>query len=97
MRNVFKEYRQGLISWNEAFFIANNNAATSTMDTDYWADQMDSLGVDAAVQIMELLGYETDQEGIYKKPQTNDSEMINVALTSLRQKQLKSSGIKEQS
>ena len=88
MRNVFKEYRQGLISWDEAFFIANNNAATSTMDTDYWADQMDSLGVDAAVQIMELLGYESDQEGIYKKNRTNESEMINISLTSLRQKQL---------
>ena len=43
MRNVFEEYRQGIISWDEAYRIANNNAAivsgtisnTSSEETDY--------------------------------------------------------------
>ena len=96
MRNVFEEYRQGLISWDEAFFIANNSAAASTMDTDYWADQMESLGVDAAVQIMELIGYESDSEGIYKRPQNDKSEILHLSLTSLRQKQLENGIINEQ-
>jgi len=65
MRDVFKEYRQGLISWDEAFFIANNNAAACSGDTDFWADQMDSLGCDAAVKNMEFLGYKRDEEGVY--------------------------------
>ena len=65
MRDVFKEYRQGLISWDEAFFIANNNAAACSGDTDFWADQMDSLGCDAAEKIMEFLGYKRDEEGVY--------------------------------
>ena len=88
MRNVFEEYRQGLISWDEAFFIANNNAATSTMDTDYWADQMDSLGVDAAIQIMELLGYKSNQEGVYSKPEsTNEATQISLNCLQLKQPQ----------
>ena len=95
MRNVFEEYRQGLISWDEAFFIANNNAATSTMDTDYWADQMDSLGVDAAVQIMELLGYKSNSEGIYSKPESTN-EVTHISLNSLKQKQLQNGIINEQ-
>ena len=68
MRNVFEEYRQNLISWDEAFAIANNNAAASTLDTDYWADQMESLGIDAAERIMTLLGYKQNDEGTYFKP-----------------------------
>ena len=68
MRDVYKEYKQGLISWDEAFMIANNNAATSNTEVDYWADQMDSLGCDAAIQIMALLGYKQDHEGLYAKP-----------------------------
>ncbi|MCR4729373.1 MAG: hypothetical protein K5881_00450 [Saccharofermentans sp.] len=65
MRNVFEEYRQNLISWDEAYAIANNNAASSNLDTDYWADQMESLGVDAAEQLMTLLGYKQNDEGKY--------------------------------
>ena len=94
MRNVFEEYRQGLISWDEAFFIANNNAATSTMDTDFWADQMESLGVDAAVQIMELLGYKSDYDGVNHKPE-NSEELIHNSLDSLQLKQLQNGKIKE--
>jgi len=94
MRNVFEEYRQGLISWDEAFFIANNNAATSTMDTDFWADQMESLGVDAAVQIMEILGYKSDSDGVYHKPE-NSEELIHNSLDSLQLKQLQNGKIKE--
>lgn len=65
MRNVFEEYRQNLISWDEAYAIANNNAASSNLDTDYWADQMESLGVDAAEHLMTLLGYKQNDEGKY--------------------------------
>ena len=68
MRDVFKEYKQGLISWDKAFCIANNKAASCKGDTDYWADQMNSLGCDAAEQLMALLGYTHGEEGIYIKP-----------------------------
>ena len=50
MRDVFKEYRQGLISWDEAFATANNIAATASStpgipleETEYWTKQMESL------------------------------------------------------
>ena len=69
MRDVYKEYKQGLISWDEAFMIANNNAASMESDTVFWAAQMDSLGCDAAVQIMSLLGYKQNNEGLYIKPE----------------------------
>lgn len=71
MRDVFKEYRQGLISWDEAFFIANNNAATGSGDTDFWADQMDNLGFDAAEKIMEFLGYKHGEKGLYLVRESN--------------------------
>ena len=72
MRNVFEEYRQGIITWDEAYRIANNNAAivsgtisnTSSEETDYWCCQMESLGVDIAEQIMLRLGYWQDADGI---------------------------------
>ena len=69
MRNVFEEYRQGLITWDTAFAIANNNAAIPSSQTDYWADQMDSLGVDIAELIMKRLGYKQNLDGIYFKPE----------------------------
>ena len=75
MRNVFEEYRKGEITWDEAFCIANNFAATASADVeleegevDYYADQMDSLGVDAAEHLMKLLGYRQDGSGIYFRP-----------------------------
>jgi len=76
MRDVYKEYKQGLITWDEAYFIANNIAATSAdspntpfEETDYWAKQMESLGVDAAEFIMKhLLGYKQNEDGILIKP-----------------------------
>lgn len=68
MRNVYKEYRLGLISWDTAFAIANNNAASMTSDTDYWAHQMESLGVDVAEVIMSKLGYLEDENGNYFRP-----------------------------
>ena len=75
MRNVFEEYRQGIITWDEAYRIANNNAAivsgtisnTSSEETDYWCCQMESLGVDIAEQIMLRLGYWQDADGILHK------------------------------
>lgn len=67
MRDVFKEYRMGLISWDEAYFIANNNAATIIPETEYWASQMESLGIDASEKLMNLLGYKQDKDGIYKQ------------------------------
>ena len=77
MRDVFKEYRLGLISWEEAYFIANNIAATASSnpelpfeETDYWARQMESLGVDAAELLMKLLGYKQNADGAFIKPKT---------------------------
>lgn len=74
-RDLFKEYRQGLLSWDEAFCIANNLAATASADieledgeVDFYASQMESLGVDAAEHLMKLLGYTQDGSGIYFKP-----------------------------
>lgn len=75
MRDVFKEYRQGLISWDEAFAVANNIAATTSEsialppeETDYWASQMESLAVDMACSIMKTLGYKQNESGAYFKP-----------------------------
>ena len=67
MRNVFREYRQGLLSWDEAFAIANNSATKASPDTEYWVEQMESLGVDAACRIMDMLGYKQDNTGNYFK------------------------------
>lgn len=72
MRDVFKEYRQGLISWEEAYRIANNNAASSSNSDDdeleHWCKQMESLGVDASEYIMTcFLGYKQNKNGILYK------------------------------
>ena len=74
MRDLYKEYRKGMISWDEAFMIANNNAALASSnpytpfeETDYWAKQMESLGVDAAEHMMLLLGYKQSPNGLYAK------------------------------
>lgn len=79
MRDVFKEYRQGLLSWDEAFCIANNLAATActeavndALETEFYTKQMESLGVDAGEHIMRLLGYKEDDSGIYYKPGPGD-------------------------
>ena len=68
MRDVYKEYKQGLISWDKAYFIANNEAALCKGNTDYWADQMDSLGCEAAERLMAMLGYTHGDEDIFIKP-----------------------------
>ena len=75
MRDVYAEYKSGLISWEEAYRIANNNAAivsgtisdTSSVETDYWCCQMESLGVDIAEIIMLKLGYRQDADGVLHK------------------------------
>lgn len=75
MRDVYSEYKSGLISFEEAYRIANNNAAivsstvsdTSSEETDYWCCQMESLGVDIAEQIMLKLGYWQDADGVLHK------------------------------
>ena len=75
MRNVFEEYRKGQISWDEAFFIANNlcasacvNSETEEDETEFYAKQMESLGVDLACSLMTALGYKQDNSGVYYKP-----------------------------
>ena len=67
MRNVFNEYRQGLLSWDAAFAIANNSAAIDSADTEYWVEQMESLGVDAGCRIMDMLVYKQDKDGKFFK------------------------------
>lgn len=75
MRDVYSEYKQGLISWEEAYLIANNKAATlsNRLNTsqeviEFWVQQMESLGVDAADSIMKSLGYTENFVGEYYKP-----------------------------
>ena len=62
MRNVFEEYLQGMITWNEAFAVAN-----PTSHTDYWADQMESLAVNVAGLVMTKLSCLEDSNGKYFK------------------------------
>ena len=76
MRDLYKEYKQGLISWDEAYRTANNLAATASdnpgtpyEETDYWAKQMESLGIDAAESLMKLLGYHQNAQGILYRPE----------------------------
>lgn len=75
MRDVYAEYRQGKISWEEAYFTANNIAATvsnnpnNQEETDYWASQMESLGVDLAEMRMKELGYLQTAEGVFIMPE----------------------------
>ena len=75
MRDLFREYRQGKITWDEAYATANNIAATTSSipgtrdeEIEWWASQMDSLGQDAAEHLMKLLGYTEDTMGVYTKP-----------------------------
>ena len=75
MRDVYIEYLEGKITWDEAYATANNIAATASDDieleegeVDFYASQMESLGVEAAGKLMELLGYKQDSIGIYFKP-----------------------------
>lgn len=82
-RNVYKEYKQGLICWDEAYKIASNNAATTVDDdlpgaapieeTEYWTEQMDFLAESLAESFMETLGYYRDKKGIYTKPGKADN------------------------
>ena len=75
MRDLFREYRQGKITWDEAYATANNIAATTSSipgtrdeEVEWWASQMDSLAQDAAEHLMKLLGYTEDNMGVYTKP-----------------------------
>ena len=73
MRDIYAEYRQGLITWEEAYLTANNLAATVSSipgkieETDYWASQMESLGVDLAENMMKKLGYRQREDGVFFK------------------------------
>ena len=74
MRDVYAEYKKGLISWEEAYFIANNIAATTSSnptlppeETDYWCRQMESLGIDAAEALMKSIGYSQLDNGLFYK------------------------------
>ena len=74
MRDPYAEYKAGLISWDKAYAIANNNAAklsnlpNTEEEVDYWCEQMESLAVEAACSMMTLLGYKEDEDGAYYKP-----------------------------
>lgn len=73
MRDVFEEYKMGLITWDEAYRIANNNAATAadvgnSDEVDYWVKMMNDLGVDLAEQFMKMLGYKQNDDGAFFKP-----------------------------
>ena len=73
MRDLFKEYRLGLISWEEAFITANNLSANSSIsaasyeETDYWASKLERLSFDISEQIIARLGYVEDNNGLYHK------------------------------
>ena len=73
MRDVFAEYKLGKITWEEAYFTANNIAATVSgipekqEETEYWASQMESLGVDLAERMMKQLGYKQREDGVLFK------------------------------
>lgn len=75
MRDVYIEYKQGLITWKEAYFIANNIAATASSnadlpfeETEYWCKQMESLAVDAAEYMMiTKYGYMQNADGVFYK------------------------------
>ncbi|MBR2597361.1 MAG: hypothetical protein IKE09_02300 [Clostridiales bacterium] len=75
MRDIYAEYRQGLITWEVAYFTANNIAATVSNniavpkeETEYWCKQMESLGVDAAEYLMKkMLGYKQNDSGVFFK------------------------------
>ena len=74
MRDVYKEYKLGTISWEEAYLTANNMAATVSSipeipyeETEYWARQMESLGIDASEIIMKQLGYKQTKNGLFHR------------------------------
>ncbi len=72
MRDPFEEYKMGLITWDEAYRIANNNAATAADvgndEVDYWIHEMNDLGVELAEQFMKTLGYKQNDDGAFFKP-----------------------------
>lgn len=73
MRNVFEEYKKGKITWDEAYRIANNNAAKASEDgsgvkVQHWTKMMYELGVDLSDQFMKTLGYQQDSLGVFSKP-----------------------------
>ena len=80
MRDVYSEYKDGQLTWVEAYLIANNNAAalsnklnTPQEEVEYWVQQMESLGVDIADSYMRSLGYVEDFTGVYSKPSPDNS------------------------
>ena len=80
MRDVYSEYKDGKLTWVEAYLIANNNAAslsnklnTPQEEVEYWVQQMESLGVDIADSYMRSLGYVEDFAGVYSKPSSDNS------------------------
>jgi len=70
MRDVYKEYKQGQLLWEDAYLIANNNASDMTLtpeEIEYWCNQMESLGVDVAELVMRQLGYKETCDGFLYK------------------------------
>lgn len=74
MRDVFREYLEDKISWDEAYAIANNISATGSdeEEVEFYTKQMEYLGVEAAGKLMDLLGYTQDSVGVYFKPGAQD-------------------------
>lgn len=76
MRKLLEEYNTGKITWDEAYRIANNNAATAsevgnTEEVEYWTHLMNELGVELADQFMKTLGYKQNKSGSFFKPGDN--------------------------
>ena len=70
MRNVVKEYDDGLLTWEEAYFIATNEAAYHIDEKEVlsWFDQVNSLAIRLADNRMKELGYVLDGHLIFHKP-----------------------------
>ena len=84
MRDVYKEYVDGKITWEKAYLIANNNAASTAClispsapsEVDYWAGQMEDLAVALAAEKMKELGYEENSKGELFRPGEDQDRIV---------------------
>ena len=72
MEDLFKMYRRGLISWEDAYVKAYNRMVEASEEkssevVDYWASQVQSLAEEVANQHIKDLGYVETQEGFLRK------------------------------
>ena len=70
MRDVVKEYDDGLLTWEEAYFIASNESAydNDEEEAEHWFDQANTLALRLADSKMKELGYVLDKHLIFHKP-----------------------------